>query len=142
MHRPNIEQRIRDSFDRQGLMRTLRAELVHVAPGEVHIQMPFHAGISQQHGFVHAAALTAIADSACGYAAFTLMPPGAEVLSVEFKVNFLKPAMGDAFVAIGKVRQAGRKLTVCQGEARAIRGHEERLCLVMQATMIATDTKT
>ena len=136
MNDAGIEERIRSSFDRQGFMKTLRAELVKVMPGEVWIQFPFHRDVSQQHGFVHAAALTAIADNACGYAALTLMPEGAEVLTTEFKVNFLRPARGDHFVARGKVLKAGRKLTVCQGEVEAFSGEGGTTCLVMLATMI------
>ncbi len=120
-------------------MATLGASLHTVAPGEVAIALPFAAGITQQHGFLHAGAVAAVIDSACGYAALTLMPPDAAVLSVEFKVNLLAPAAGHHFVAIGRVRRAGRTITVCEGELRAFAtGHEVdgTLVALMQGTMM------
>ena len=136
-----IEGRVRASFERQGFMKTLRAELLKVTPGEVWIGFGHHGGISQQHGFVHAAALTAIADNACGYAALTLMPEHSEVLTTEYKVNFLRPGAGERFIARGKVVKAGRRLTVCQGEVEAITGDRGKDCLVMLASMIGTDRR-
>src|SRR5690348_2989992 len=109
----SIEQRIATSFSAQRLMATLGARLALVADGEVHIALPFSEHLSQQHGFVHAGAVTSVVDSACGYAALTKAPPDYEVLSVEFKVNLLRPALGEHFLAIGKVQNAGKLLTVC-----------------------------
>jgi acyl-coenzyme A thioesterase PaaI-like protein len=103
-----FEARIRDSFARQAMMTLLGAERVSVRPGEVEIALPFRADLTQQHGFLHAAAVTAIADSSCGYAALTLMKPDVEVLSVEFKVNLLAPAVGQRFVARRSGSRAGR----------------------------------
>ena len=99
-----IEQRIADSFQKQGLMTTLGAELVLVREGEVHIAVPYSKHLSQQQGFIHAGAVTSIVDSACGYAGLTKAPEGCEVVTAEFKINLLRPAIGDRFVAIGKVR--------------------------------------
>ena len=108
----DIEKRIRASFDKQGLMRTLGASLAAVSPGAVEITLRPSAEISQQHGFVHAGAVAAIADSAAGYAALTLMPADAGVLTAEFKINLLAPATGERIVARGRVVKAGRTLTL------------------------------
>lgn len=133
----DILQRIRASFARQALMSTLGAHLSGVRLGEVDIALPFREDLTQQHGFLHAAATTAIADSACGYAALTMMEPGVEVMSVEFKVNLLAPAAGERFVATGRVLRSGKTLTVCAGEVHAERDGARTLVAVMQATMIA-----
>ncbi|HYH44045.1 MAG TPA: PaaI family thioesterase [Thermoanaerobaculia bacterium] len=133
----DFEVRIRESFARQEMMRVLGAALVAVRPGEVEIALPFRADLTQQHGYLHAAAVTAIADSACGYAALTLMAPGREVLSVEFKVNLLAPAAGERFLALGRVVRAGRTLTVCTAEVHAEQGGVIKLVAMMQATLIA-----
>lgn len=135
---PDVEDRIRASFARQRLMRTLGAELAAVRRGEVEIALPFRDDLTQQHGYLHAAAVTAIVDSACGYAALTLMEPGVEVLSVEFKVNLLAPAAGERFLAVGRVLRSGRTLTVCSGEVHAVTGASRKLICAMQATMIAS----
>ena len=135
---PGIVDRIRASFARQRLMRTLGAELAAVRRGEVEIALPFRDDLTQQHGYLHAAAVTAIVDSACGYAALTLMEPGVEVLSVEFKVNLLAPAAGERFLAVGRVLRSGRTLTVCSGEVHAVIGASRKLICAMQATMIAS----
>ena len=112
-------QRIAASFARQGLMRTLGATIARVADGEVRIALPFSTHLSQQHGYLHAGAVTSIVDSACGYAALSKAPAGFEVVTAEFKLNLLRPALGQRFIAIGKVVNAGRLLTVCSGEVRA-----------------------
>lgn len=136
---PNFEKRTRDSFAQQKMMRTLGAELVAVRPGEVEIALPFRNDLTQQHGYMHAAAITAIADSACGYAAYTLMEPEKDVLSVEFKMNLVAPAAGERFVAAARVLRAGRTLTVCAAEVFAEENGLQKLVGVMQATMIALD---
>jgi uncharacterized protein (TIGR00369 family) len=133
---PNFEQRVRDSFARQRFMATLGARIVSVVPGEVLIELPWREELAQQHGVLHAGAVASIADSACGYAALSLMPAGSGVMSVEFKVNLLAPGRGDRFLASGRVRRAGRTLTVCEGTVRVIRGAEEREVAIMTATMI------
>ena len=105
---------------------------------EVHIAMPFSPHLSQQHGYVHAGAITSIVDSACGYAALTKAPQGGEVVTAEFKTNFMRPALGDRFLAIGRVQSSGRSLTVCTGEVRAFTGADAayKVVALMQATMV------
>jgi uncharacterized protein (TIGR00369 family) len=122
-------------------MRTLGATLGSISPGVVEIALRPHASISQQHGFVHAGAVTAIADSAAGYAALTLMPSGTGVLSTEFKINLLAPAVGDRIVARGRVVKAGRTLTVAQTEVFAETGGEEKLIALLTATMMAVEDR-
>jgi uncharacterized protein (TIGR00369 family) len=131
---PGFEARVRDSFARQRMMTTLGAVLEHVAPGEVALRLPFRPELTQQHGFLHAGAMTTVADSACGYAALTLMPAGVGVLTVEFKVNLLAPGKGEGIVARARVLRAGRTLTVCAGDVFAVEAGEEKLVLTMLAT--------
>lgn len=135
---PEYAARVRESFARQRFMATLGARLDGVAPGEVAIALPFAESLTQQHGFLHAGAVTAVVDSACGYAALSLMEPGAAVLSVEFKINLLAPAAGLRFRARGRVVRSGRTLTVCTGELTAHQASgAEVVVAVMQATMMA-----
>ncbi|GAA5233372.1 PaaI family thioesterase [Verticiella sediminum] len=131
------QERIASSFAAQGLMQTLGAKLALVADGEVHIELAFSRHLSQQHGFVHAGAITSVLDSACGYAALTRAPQGCEVVTAEFKINLLRPALGERFLAIGKVQNAGKSLTVCTGEVRAFAGGEAsgKVVALMQATI-------
>lgn len=134
---PGYEARVRASFARQAAMATIGAGIAHLAPGEVDLRMPYRAELTQQHGFVHAGIIGTLADSACGYAAFTLMPANAAVLSVEFKLNLVAPAAGDAFVARARVKKAGRTLSVVTADVFALReGEEERLVATMQGTMM------
>ena len=132
-----IARRIAESFGKQSFMTTLGARLTHVAAGEVEIDLPIAAHVSQQHGFVHAGAVASIADSACGYAALTLMPPGAGVLTAEFKINLLAPAAGERLVAKGRVVKAGRTLTLALAEVFAVSDGREKLCAMMTATCMA-----
>ena len=127
---------MRASFARQRFMSTLGATLTRVVPGEVDIELAVRDELTQQHGFLHAGALAAAADSACGYAALSLMPAGAAVLSVEFKINLLAPAAGDRVVAHGRVIRAGRIVTVCWGEVTAHTGDSERLVATLVGTMM------
>ena len=122
-------------------MSTLGATLESIAPGAVEIAIRPHAGISQQHGFVHAGAVTAVADSAAGYAALSLMPPGTGVLSTEFKINLLAPAQGDRILARGIVVKAGRTLTVAQSEVFAQTDGEEKLVALLTATLMAVEDR-
>jgi uncharacterized protein (TIGR00369 family) len=138
---PNFEARVRASFARQAFMATLGARLEHVAPGEVTIALPYRADLTQQHGFLHAGVVTSVVDSACGYAALTLMEPGAAVLSVEFKVNMLAPAAGTEFLATGRVVRAGRTITVCTGELRAASDAGSTVIAILQGTMMAVRDK-
>ena len=119
-------------------MTTLGAKLVLVQDGEVHISLPSSPHLSQQHGYVHAGAITSIVDSACGYAALTKAPPAHEVVTAEFKINFLRPGIGERFLAIGRVRNPGRLLTICTGEVRAFSGTGEsyKVVALMQATIV------
>lgn len=133
---PDHVARVRASFARQRMMETIGAVLERVAPGEVDIRVPFREAISQHHGFVHAGAITTAVDTACGYAALTLMPPGAGVLSIEFKVSLMSPGKGEAILARGRVVKPGRNVTFCQGEVFAIDGGAEKLVATMSATMM------
>jgi uncharacterized protein (TIGR00369 family) len=138
---PAYDSRVRASFARQSMMKLLGASLEQVAPGAVDIRLPFRADLTQQHGFLHAGVTTSIADSACGYAAFTLMPPGAAVLTVEFKVNLIAPAAGETFVARGRVLKAGRTLTICSGDVFALDGDGEKHVLTMLATVMTVQNR-
>ena len=132
----SFEERVRTSFARQEFMATIGATLTRVEAGTVVIEVAHRADLTQQHGFLHAGVIASIADSACGYAAFTLMPEDHAVLSVEFKQNLLAPAKGERFRATARVVKAGRTLTVCTAEVVAVTGAEETLVAVMQGTMI------
>lgn len=132
----SVEARVRRSFEKQKVMATFGCVLERVAPGEVTIRLPFREELTQQHGFLHAGVITTVVDSACGYAALSLMPEGAGVLSIEFKVNLLAPAQGEAIVARAKVVKAGRTISVVSGEVFAVKGGEETLCTTMTATMM------
>lgn len=131
-----FESRVRASFGRQRAMEFLGARLSRVEPGAVTVALTFREELTQQHGYVHAGVITTIADTACGYAAYTLMPADAEVLSVEFKVNLLRPAAGEEFVAEARVLKAGRTLTVVTCDVHARAGGESKLVATMLATII------
>ena len=133
---PDFEPRVRASFDRQRFMGTIGARLTRVEAGEVDIELDVRDDLVQQHGFLHAGVLATAADSACGYAALSLMPVGVAVLSVEFKINLLAPAAGDRIVARGRVIRAGKTVTVCWGDVTAYAGESERLVATMVGTMM------
>jgi len=133
---PGFEERVRESFARQRIMATLGATLVRVAPGQVEIAIPHREDFAQQHGFLHAGVIATVLDSACGYAAFTLMPSGAAVLSIEFKIHLLAPSAGERLVARGRVVRAGRTITVCAADAYSIRGTKEKHVATMTGTMM------
>jgi uncharacterized protein (TIGR00369 family) len=133
---PAYEDRVRASFARQGLLRTLSASLERVAPGLVDVALTPGSAVSQQHGFVHAGALAAIADSAAGYAALSLMPPGVGVLTTEFKINLLAPAVGERVLAKGRVVKAGRTLTLAQTEVFSEAAGQAKLVALLTATLI------
>ena len=138
---PDFDRRVRSSFAKQAAMACLGIALERVAPGEVDLTLPFRADLTQQHGFLHAGVVTAAMDSACGYAALSLMEPEAAVLSVEFKVQLLAPARGAWFRASGRVVRAGRTLTVVAGELRAFSGEESagdgELVALLAGTMMS-----
>jgi len=136
---PAFAERVRGSFDRQRFMGTLGARLGRVAPGEVDIELPVAEALTQQNGFVHAGALASVLDSAAGYAALTLMPAGAAVLSIEFKVNLLEPARGTSIVARGRVVRAGRTINVCRADAVALDGGRETLVATLTGTMMCVE---
>jgi uncharacterized protein (TIGR00369 family) len=133
---PIFEQAVRDSFAMQRLMATIGARLTLVAAGEIEIRVPFRLDLTQQHGLLHAGVVAAALDSACGYAAFSLMPDGVGVLTVEFKTNLLAPARGEELVARGRVVRAGRTITVCQAEAFMLSEGTETLVATMLATIM------
>ncbi len=138
----DFEARVRSSFARQRLLATIGARLVTVEPGQVVIELPFRSDLTQQHGFLHAGVVTAIADTACGYAAFTLMPVDATVLTVEYKLNFLSPAVGERLLATGRVIRPGQTITVCTGDVIAIHKGEEKPVAAIQATLMAVRNRT
>ncbi|HWW75251.1 MAG TPA: PaaI family thioesterase [Pyrinomonadaceae bacterium] len=132
----DFEARVRASFARQRVMETFGARLGRVAPGEVEISLDFREELTQQHGYLHAGVVAAVVDSACGYAALSLAPPGAEVLSIEFKLNLLSPAAGESFAARARVVRAGRNVTVCAGDLYARKEGGEKLVATMLGTMM------
>lgn len=138
---PEVQARVQDSFDRQGLMAHLGARLSHIGPGRVHIQLPSRPEVTQQHGYFHAGATSSIADSAGGYAAFTLFPENSSVLTVEYKINLLAPAEGDYLEAIGQVLKSGRTLTVCTLEVYGVRSGSRPLVATGQQTLIRIDQR-
>ena len=138
---PAFAERVRTSFARQEFMATLGARLGRVEPGEVDIELPVRGALTQQHGFVHAGALASVLDSAAGYAAFTLMPEGAAVLSIEFKLNLLEPARGASIVARGRVVRAGRTISVCRADAIARDEGRETLVATLQGTMMCVERR-
>lgn len=134
---PDFESRTRASFARQGAMALIGARLERVEPGRVEIVLPFRAELSQQHGFFHAGMIAAIADSAGGYAGFTLFPPEAGVLTVEFKLNLIAAADGERAIALGEVIRSGRTLTVCRLDAFVEKGGERVHCATGTQTLMA-----
>ena len=134
---PDFERAVRESFVEQRVMRLIGAELSTVASGLVEISLPFRPDLTQQDGFLHAGVITTIADSAAGYAAYTMMPAGSRVLSVEFKVNLMRPARGETFVARAEVVKSGRTLSVVRADVFAINGAgDKEMVATMQGTMM------
>ncbi len=131
------QARIRASFARQSIMATIGAVLAKVAPGAIDIELPYRGDLTQQHGFLHAGVITIIADSACGYAALSLMPAKASVLTVEYKVNLLAPAAGERMIARGRVMKPGKTLTVCTADGVAISEGREKTIATMTGTLMA-----
>jgi uncharacterized protein (TIGR00369 family) len=133
----NFEARVRTSFARQTAMATLGIEITGVMPGEVELKMPYAAAYAQQYGFIHAGIITTALDSACGYAAFSLMPDDAAVLTIEFKTNLIAPARGDYFLFRARVVKPGRTITVCDAQAFAWEDGKEKLVATMTGTLMA-----
>jgi uncharacterized protein (TIGR00369 family) len=138
---PTFAAEVKSSFNQQTIMALIGAELMRVEPGVVEITLPYRADLAQQHGYLHAGIVTTIADSACGYAAYSLMPPNSEVLSVEFKVNLLRPAKGDTFSAVAEVVKSGKTLTVVRADDFAIDEGRRDLIATMLGTMICVAVK-
>jgi uncharacterized protein (TIGR00369 family) len=133
----DYEERVRSSFARQAAMKTIGAELTLVTPGIVEIEMPFSPELTQQHGFLHAGVISTALDSACGYAAFSLMPANATVLTIEFKVNLLAPGKGERFLFRGTVTKPGRTIIVADGQAYAFNtSGDAKLIATMTGTMM------
>jgi uncharacterized protein (TIGR00369 family) len=138
---PEWETKVRASFARQTVMDTIGARIAALRPGHCEIELPYRRDLCQQHGFLHAGITTTIADSAAGYAAFSLMPAGASVLTVEFKVNLMAPAAGERFVARGRVIKAGRTLLVAEAEVVADDKGERKSVAQMLATLMCLEGK-
>ena len=133
---PDFVSKVTHSFDRQKIMKTLKATIDTIDAGKVTLEFPYNEQFTQQHGFIHAGIISTILDSACGYAAFSLMPKGAAVLSVEFKVNLLSPAKGEIFRAKAKVKKAGRTISVVDSELFSCHKNQKKLIATMTATIM------
>jgi uncharacterized protein (TIGR00369 family) len=134
---PNFEQRVRASFERQQAMKTIGAFLCVIDPGRVVIELPYSPALTQQHGFMHAGMIATALDSACGYAAFSLMPHDAGVLTIEYKINLVAPGKGQLFRMEGEVIKPGRTITVVEGRAWAVDNGKDKLIATMTATEMA-----
>jgi uncharacterized protein (TIGR00369 family) len=130
------EARVRDSFARQSVMRLIGARLMHIEPGLCRIELPWRADLCQQHGYIHAGITTTIADSAGGYAAFSLFPADSSVLTVEYKINLVAPAAGERLVATGRVTKPGRTITICELDVVAVKDGQEKTCAIGLQTMM------
>ena len=133
---PQFERDVRSTFAQQTFMRMIGAKITGLSAGSVEISLPCRDNLLQHHGYLHGAVIAAIVDTACGCSAMTLMPPGSTVLTVEYKINFLAPAAGERIVALGRVVKAGRRLTVCSGEALSLKDGTEKLVAALVATMV------
>ena len=133
---PDYQRRVRESFDRQGIMAHLGARLLSLAPGRCEIECAFGPHLSQQHGYFHAGVVGTIADSAGGYAGFTLMPPDSSVLTIEYKLNLMAPAQGERIIARGEVVRAGKTLVVAKAEVVAVRDGAEQVCAILLQTLM------
>ena len=135
------EARVRESFSRQGFMRHLGAGVTKLGPGECEIQVPYRGEMTQQHGYFHAGVAAAIADSACGYAAYGLMPVTSSVLTVEYKINLVAPAAGEVLVARARVLRSGKTLKICAADVFAVKDGKETLCATTLSTIMAMHDK-
>ena len=132
-----MSQHIAESFNRQGFLQTIGARLTKVAAGEIEIELETDSKLTQQQGYVHGAVVAAIGDTACGYAALTMMPEDSEVVSVEYKINFMAPAKGEKLIARGRVNKSGRTLSVCSGDVFAVNDGTEKIVATILATMMS-----
>ena len=133
----DYKEKIIKSFNRQRVMETLNASILSIHPGEIELEFPYQSNLTQQHGFIHAGIVSTLLDSACGYAAFSLMPENAAVLTIEFKINLLSPAKEERFRAVGKVKKPGKNITVTQGELFSHTNEGEKLVATMVATIMS-----
>jgi uncharacterized protein (TIGR00369 family) len=139
---PDFETRMRASFPLQRLLMTLGARMGHVAPGETDIEIPYREDITQPNGYLHGGTLAAAADTACGYAAFTLVPLECAILTAEFKINFVSPAIGEKIIAKGRVLKPGRTLTACVCDVFAVdQEGNEKIVAAAQATIMTVEMR-
>jgi len=131
------KDKIIESFNRQGVMKTLNTSILAIRSGEMELEFLYQSNLTQQHGFIHAGIVSTVLDTACGYAAFSLMPENAAVLTIEFKVNLLSPAKGDRFRAVGKVKKPGKNITVTEGELFSHEEGGQKLVATMVATIMS-----
>lgn len=136
---PDFETRIRDSFSRQSFMATIGAELTRVTAGETEILVRYRPDLCQQHGLFHGGLIGTIADNAAGYASYSLMPAGNSVLTIEYKLNLMSPASGDALIARARVVRPGRRITVCHADVFVLRGDTEKLCATALGTFMSLE---
>ena len=139
---PDYKARVEASFERQQAMKTLGIVISQLSPGSIELTMPYAAAYTQQHGFMHAGIITTALDSACGYAAFSLMDKNAAVLTVEFKTNLIAPAKGERFIFKSHVVKSGRTLTICEAKAFAVTSGSEKLIATMTGTLMAVYGRT
>lgn len=133
---PQWQEKVRDSFARQKVMRLIGAELVDVQPGRCEIHLPFRDDLTQQNGYFHAGIVATVVDSAGGYAGFSLMAAGTDVLTVEYKLNLLAPGEGERLVAVGEAVKSGRNLVITRGEVYAVKNARSIHCAIMQQTLM------
>jgi uncharacterized protein (TIGR00369 family) len=133
---PAFAARVHASFARQKAMSLIGARLMRIEPGRCEIELPFRADLTQQRGYLHGGIIGMIADTACGYAAYSLMPATSSLVTVEYKINIVAPGLGERFVARAEVLKPGRRLSITRGEVYAERGSEATLCAVMQQTLM------
>ena len=134
---PGYQEKIKKSFADQSVMKTIGASIEAIGAGEIEIEFPYQSSLTQQNGFIHAGIVSTVLDSACGYAAFSLMPEDASVLTIEFKINLLSPAKGDRFRGYGKVKKAGRTISVAEAELYAFSDQGRKLVATMVGTLMA-----
>jgi uncharacterized protein (TIGR00369 family) len=136
---PDYQEKVKKSFSEQSVMKTIGASIEAIGAGEVEIEFPYQSNLTQQNGFIHAGIISTVLDSACGYAAFSLMPEDASVLTIEFKINLLSPAKGDRFRGYGKVKKSGRNISVAEGELYAFSDQGKKLVATMVGTLMAVN---
>ncbi len=134
---PDYVARVEKSFSDQAVMKTIGASIEAISPGKIEIEFPYQSNLTQQNGFIHAGIVSTVLDSACGYAAFSLMPIDVSVLTIEFKINLLSPATGDRFRGYGKVKKAGRTISVAEAELYAFSDQGKKLVATMVGTLMA-----